>query len=64
MRDDFGIGLGFELEAGLFQVLAQFYVVLDDAVVNDGNRLARHMWVCVFFAGDTVCRPARMRDAD
>ena len=61
--DDFRICLGFELETRLFQLLAQFFIVLDDAVVNNGNRLPRHVRVRIIFARGAMCRPARVRDA-
>jgi hypothetical protein len=40
VRDHFGVGLGAELVAGELQVLAQFLVVLDDAVVHDRQAVA------------------------
>jgi len=39
-------------------------VVLDDAVVNDRNAVARNMRVCVPCGGDTMRGPARMGYAD
>ncbi len=38
MRDDLGVGLGGEHVARRAQFLAQLLVVLDDAVVHDGER--------------------------
>ena len=37
MRDDLGIGLRFECIAALSELAPQFFVVFDNAVVNDGN---------------------------
>ena len=34
MRNDFRIGLGFELESLRLKIFSQFFVILDDAVVN------------------------------
>src|SRR5207245_10642059 len=41
MCDDFGVGFAREFVAERFQFSAQRLVVLDDAVMHDGNRVAR-----------------------
>jgi hypothetical protein len=64
MRDDFGVGLRSELVAELGQLVAQLLVVLDDAVVNDGNAVARDVGMRVAFRGHAVRRPAGVRDAE
>ncbi len=63
MRDDFGVGLGGELVAEFGQLLAQLFVILDDAVVNDGNAVPRDMRVRVALGRHAVGRPAGVRDA-
>ncbi len=63
VRDDFGIGLGFKLIARGFQLLAQLLVILDDAVVHDGEAVARDVRVRVALAGGSVRCPAGVGDA-
>ena len=43
VRDEFRIGVGLEFEAGIEQFVAQFLVVLDDAVVDQADAPARHV---------------------
>ena len=64
VRDDFGIRLGDELVAFLFQFVLQLDVVFDDAVVHDDD-LARAVAVRmgVFFGGAPVRGPARVAEA-
>ncbi len=64
MREDLGVGLGDELMPLLDEALLQLGVVLDDAVVNDGDRpRAIGMRVGVVGVGLAVGGPARMSDA-
>ena len=37
MRDDLGIRLAFKLIAHFFQVIAKYIVVLDNAVMHEGD---------------------------
>ena len=61
MRDHLGIGLGAELIAGALELATQFEVVLDDAVVDDGEAVAGEMRMGVALARHPVRRPAGMR---
>ena len=63
MRDDFGIGLRSEHIAARLQLGAQLFVILDDAVVDNGQTIVRHMRVRVAFARYTMRSPAGVRDA-
>jgi len=63
MRHDLGVGLGAELIARKLELIAQFLVILDDAVVHDREAAARDMRMRIAFARHTVRRPARMRNA-
>ena len=58
MRDDFGIGLGAELIPGAFQLGTQFLVILDDAVVDDGQTVAGNVRMCVALARHSMRGPA------
>jgi hypothetical protein len=64
MRDDFRVRLGAELVTGGLQFVAQLVVVLDDAVVNDRNPVARDVRMRVALARHAVRGPARVRDAE
>ena len=64
VRDDLGVGLGAELVAVPQQLRAQLLVVLDDAVVDDRDAVARDVRVGVALARHAVRRPARVRDAE
>jgi hypothetical protein len=64
MRNDLGVGLGIELVAAPLEVGAQLVVVLDDAVVHDGQAIARDVRVRVALARHPVGGPAGVRDAD
>jgi hypothetical protein len=59
MRHDLRIGLGNERIARLLQALADCLVVLNDAVVDQGQ-LARHVRMCVALGRRTVGGPARV----
>src|SRR5437660_11535393 len=63
MRDHFGIGLRAEDVALRLQLLTQRFVVFDDAVVDDGDFVARQMRMRVIGGRRAVRRPTRMRDA-
>ena len=60
--DAFGVGVGGEDVALGGQFAAQAFVVLDDAVVDDGDR-AGNVRVGVAFARHAVGRPAGVGDA-
>ena len=64
VSDDLGVGLGGELVAAPLEVRAQLLVVLDDAVVDDREAVARDVRVRVALARHAVRGPARVRDAD
>ncbi len=64
MRDHFGVGLGGERVAQLLQLFAQLFVVLDDAVVDDGEAVVRDVRMRVALGRHAVRRPARVRDAE
>ncbi len=60
----FSVRLGLEVVAGGNQLIAQGGVVLDDAVVHDGDGTgAIGMWVGVGRGGCAVGGPARVPDA-
>ena len=63
MRDDFGVGLGAELVARALQLGAQLFVVLDDAVVHDGQAVAGDVRMGVALARHAMRGPARVGDA-
>ncbi len=63
MGDHFGIGLRNEGVALLAQFVAQAFVVLDDAVVHDGDGVARKDRMGVVSHGRAVGRPAGVGDA-
>ncbi len=63
MRDEFGVGFGAELVVALEQGGAQFDVILDDAVMDDGDRSGL-MRMGVAFGRTAVRGPSRMPDAD
>ena len=64
MRDHFGVGFRREGVAGLLQLFAQLFVILDDAVVDDREAAERDVRMRVAFRRDAVRGPARVRDAD
>ena len=62
--DDLGVGLALEPEALGLQLLPQGGIVLDDAVVDDGELVVvAHMGVCVCIGGFPVGGPAGVTDA-
>ncbi len=65
LHDHLGIGVGLELDALSRQFLAQFDVILDDAVMHD-HEFAVHTDVRmgVVFGGRAVRRPPGVADAD
>ena len=63
MRDQLGIGFGAELVAAREQLGAQIDEVLDDAVVNDGDR-AGFVRMRIFLGRAAVRRPSRVPDSD
>ena len=64
MRDDLGIRLAGELDPLRLQCGAQFAVVFDDAVVDDGNPSAPvGMRMGIAVIGRSMGRPSGMPDA-
>ena len=63
VRDHLGVGLRGELVAEFLEILAQFFVILDDAVVDDGETVVRDMRMRVALGRHAVRGPARVRDA-
>ena len=63
MGDDFGVGITMEGVAARAQLVADFLVVFDDAVVDDGDAVAAHMRVGIAFAWHAVRRPAGVGNA-
>src|SRR5262245_15880718 len=64
MRRDLGVGLGFELVALRNELVFERLIVLDDAVVNDGDAAAGQMRMRVRLGDAAMRRPARVRDAE
>ena len=66
--EHFGIGLAVEDVPLLGEVLLQRRVVLDDAVVDDRDAVAKlfvvAVWVCVLLRHTAVRRPTGVRDAN
>jgi hypothetical protein len=63
VRDHLGVGLALEAVALRFQLRAQLVMVLDDAVVHDGDLAARDERMRVLGRRRAVRGPARVRDA-
>ncbi|EHM55865.1 hypothetical protein HMPREF9080_00374 [Cardiobacterium valvarum F0432] len=61
--DDFSVGVAVEGVAARAQLVADFLVVFDDAVVDDGDAIAAHMRVGIPFAWHAVRRPAGVGNA-
>ena len=64
MRDDLGVGLRAEAVAQLVESGAQRLVIFDDAVVHDGDAVARHVRMGIARGRNAVGGPAGVRDAD
>src|SRR6185312_15448733 len=64
MGDHLGVRLGGELVAAPRELCPQLLMILDDAVVNDREPVARDVRVRIALARHTVGRPARVRDAE
>jgi hypothetical protein len=65
MGENLGVGSGCESVAGGDEVFLELLVVLNDAVVDDGDAAGLiEMRVGVFVAGRTVSGPAGVADAD
>ena len=60
VRDDLGVGLRPENVAARPQRVAQLLVILDDAIVNDGDLAAGQMRMRVVGRGRPVRGPARV----
>ena len=63
MRRDLGVGLRRELVTFRLQLVLDLLVVLDDAVMDDRDAIAGHVWVRVRLGHPAVRCPARVRDA-
>ena len=64
VRDDLGIGVRGELVAGALEFGPELLVVLDDAVMDDRNAVARDVRMGVLLVRHAVRRPARVGDAE
>src|ERR1700709_2690385 len=64
MRNDFGISFRSKHVTKIDQVVAQLLVILDDAVVNDGNAIFGNMRMSIAFGRCTVSGPTSMSDAN
>ena len=64
VRDDFGVRLRFKAVTDGLQFFTQRFVVFDDAVVHQGDGVAREMRVRVDGIRPAMRGPARVRDAD
>jgi hypothetical protein len=64
VRGNFGVGLGLELVALRDQLVLERLIVLDDAVVNDGDAIAGQVRVRVRLGDAAVRGPTRVRDAE
>ena len=53
-----------KLSLDYLQARAQNFVIFDDAVMNDGNPVARYVRMRVALRRHAVRRPSRVRDAD
>jgi hypothetical protein len=62
VRDDLGVRVGREAHAIGLERLSERHVILDDAVVHDGD-VACRVRVGIVFARTSVRGPARMTDA-
>ena len=62
MRDHLGIGVRGELVAQRLEFSAQSFVVLDNAVMNDGDAIA-DVRVRIALGGYAMSSPPRMRNA-
>ena len=63
MRDDFGVGARLEAVVARFEFVAQFFVVLDDAVVNQADAATGEMRMGVLHGRRAVGGPTRVGDA-
>jgi hypothetical protein len=63
VRDDLGVGVRGELHALLRELALELEVVLDDAVVDEGD-VPRDVGVRVHLGGAAVRRPAGVADAE
>ena len=65
MHEHFGVGVALEHVTTVLQLFLQRCIVLDDAVVDQGEVPAgAHVRVCVHIVGLAVCGPPRVTDAD
>jgi hypothetical protein len=62
VRDDFGIRVTVKNIASSRQLVTQYVVVLNDAVMDDCDAGTGNMRVGIALARGTVCSPAGMRD--
>ncbi len=64
VRDHFGVRFRSEFVAELHELVVQFLVILDDAVVDDRDAVARHMRVGIPLVRHAMRRPARVGDSE
>ena len=62
VRDDFGIGIRGKFVTGGFELSPQFFVVLDDAVMNDSQTIG-DVRVGVAFTGGPMGSPTGVGNA-
>ena len=64
MGDDFGVGLAGEGVAPCLEFFPQGGMVLDDAVVDEGDPFSGKVWMGVVGGGGAMGRPAGVGDAE
>ncbi len=62
MSDHLGVRVRGEARARQLELLAQFSMIFDDAVVNDRNTINR-VWMGVLFVWTAMSCPARVADS-
>ncbi|RMW14389.1 hypothetical protein ALO98_05360 [Pseudomonas syringae pv. tagetis] len=60
VNNDLSVGLGCEHVPQAFELFTQRFMVLDDAVVDNCQRVSREVWMSVAFTRRTVSGPTRM----
>src|SRR5215203_5952313 len=64
MGNDFGVRLGREGVPKLGELIAQFIMILDDAVMHDGDPVERNVRMGVALGRHTVGCPTGMRNTE
>ena len=63
VRYRLGVGLCLEHVAGFDELVAQWFEILDDAIVHDSDIATRHMGVGIGYCRLAMGCPARVCDA-